>query len=86
MPKRVRSRLMGQWKAIHVCMSKPQRVLSFSNGKALVDFQGRERKMASPFPLKKGDYVLCQAGLVVKSIPGADAMEMLKEWDELNGF
>jgi hydrogenase maturation factor len=69
-----------------MCMSKPQRVLSYENGKALVESQGKEKKMASPFPLKKGDYVLCQAGLVVKRIPEADARKMLKEWEELNGF
>ena len=69
-----------------MCMSKPQRVLSFSDGKALLDFQGKQRNVSSPFPLKEGDYVLCQAGLVVKRIPETDAMKMLREWEELNDF
>lgn len=69
-----------------MCMSKPQRVLSYRDGEALVDFEGKKRTVKSPVPLRRGDYVLCQAGLVAKRISRSDAMEMLKEWRELNDF
>jgi hydrogenase assembly chaperone HypC/HupF len=69
-----------------MCISKPQKVLSFEKGEALVEFMGRRRKVRSPFPLAKGDYILCQTGLVVKKISKSNAKEMLKEWSELNDF
>ncbi len=67
-------------------MSKPQQVVSFSGGKALVESEGETREVRSPIPLEKGEWVLCQAGFVAKRIPGSKALEMLKEWRELNDF
>lgn len=69
-----------------MCISCPQRVLSFRDGHALVEFQGKRKRVRSPMPLKSGDYVLCQAGLVVRKIPGSEAVKMLREWGELNDF
>jgi hydrogenase assembly chaperone HypC/HupF len=69
-----------------MCISCPQRVLAYEDGQALVEFQGREQRVRSPIPLVRGDYVLCHAGLVVKKIPEADAMDMLREWRGFNGF
>lgn len=69
-----------------MCISKPQRVLSCEGKKAVVEFIGKRKTMGTPVSLKKGDYVLCQAGLVVKRIPESDAKRMLKEWRELNDF
>ncbi|UCD07384.1 MAG: HypC/HybG/HupF family hydrogenase formation chaperone [Candidatus Aenigmatarchaeota archaeon] len=67
-----------------MCISKPQRVLSFKDGKALVEFGGEKKRVKSPFPLNKGEFVLCQAGFVVKKIPEKVAKDMLKEWKEMN--
>jgi hydrogenase assembly chaperone HypC/HupF len=69
-----------------MCISKPQKVLSFSNGRAVVEFEGDRKTMSSPIPLERGDYVLSQAGLVVRKIPEDEAKKMLKEWRELNDF
>ena len=69
-----------------MCISMPQRVLSYENGKADVEFMGKVNTVRSPFPLMKGEYVLCQAGLVSRRIPEGDAREMLKEWSEMNGL
>lgn len=69
-----------------MCMSKPQRVLSYNDGKANVEFEGSTKTMRSPFPLKAGDYVLCQSGMVVKKVPEKDAKDMLREWGEMNEF
>lgn len=69
-----------------MCISCPQRVLAYEDGKALVEFQGGKRKVKTPIRLKRGDYVLCQAGFVVKKVPEKDAKEMLKEWSEFNEF
>jgi hydrogenase assembly chaperone HypC/HupF len=69
-----------------MCMSKPQKVLSCSGQEAVVDFEGHARKVKTPVPLKKGEWVLCSAGLVAKRIPADQAKEMLKEWSELNDF
>lgn len=69
-----------------MCISCPQRVLTYEDGQALVEFQGREQRVRSPIPLVRGDYVLCHAGFVVKKIPGAHARDMLREWRELNAF
>ena len=67
-----------------MCISKPQRVMEFKDGKALVEFQGGKKRVKSPFPLKVGEYVLCQAGFVVKKIPEKTAKDMLKDWEEMN--
>jgi len=67
-----------------MCLSKPQKVVEFSGGFATVRFQGRLRKVRSAIGLKKGDYVLCQAGVVAQKIPAGRARQMLKEWKELN--
>jgi hydrogenase assembly chaperone HypC/HupF len=69
-----------------MCISFPQRVLSYEDGQALVDSGGRKQRVRSPIPLTEGDYVLCQAGLVVRKIPESEAREMLREWSELNEF
>lgn len=69
-----------------MCISKPQRVLRFKDGKATVEFGGERKTMKSPFPLKEGDYVLCQQGFVVRKIPGKVAREMLKEWEGMNNW
>lgn len=67
-----------------MCISKPQRVLKFDDGKVLVEFKGEKKMMRSPFPLKEGEYVLCQAGFVVRKIPEKTAKDMLKDWKEMN--
>jgi hydrogenase maturation factor len=77
---------LNDCKAMHMCISCPQRVLSFRDGLVLVEFQGRKRKVKSPISLSKGDYVLCQAGLVVRKIPESTAREMHNEWSEFNEF
>ncbi len=69
-----------------MCMSKPQKVLSCSGQEAVVDFEGQARKVKTPVSLKKGEWVLCQAGFVAKRIPAEQAHEMLREWRELNDF
>lgn len=69
-----------------MCISKPQKVLSYEHGEALVDFEGTEKKVRSPTPLKRGEWVLCQAGFVAKKITEEQAKEMLKEWRDLNAF
>ncbi|MCK4497338.1 MAG: HypC/HybG/HupF family hydrogenase formation chaperone [Candidatus Aenigmarchaeota archaeon] len=67
-----------------MCISRPQKVLSFEKGKALVEFGGIKKTVKSPFPLKKGEFVLCQQGFVVKRIPEKTARDMLKDWKEMN--
>jgi hydrogenase assembly chaperone HypC/HupF len=69
-----------------MCISKPQRVLDYSDGVATVDFMGRQRKVSSPkgMELKKGDWVICQSSVVAQKIPEKQAKEMLKEWKQLN--
>ena len=67
-----------------MCISKPQKVLGFKDGKVLVEFEGERKRMKSPFPLKRGEFVLCQAGFVVKKIPEKTARDMLKDWKEMN--
>jgi hydrogenase maturation factor len=69
-----------------MCISKPQRVLGFRDGKALVEFGSERKLMKSPFPLKEGEFVLCQAGFVVRKIPGKTARDMLREWKEMNAW
>lgn len=67
-----------------MCISKPQRVLSFKDGKAIVEFNNEKRTMKSPMPLNKGEYVICQQGFVVKRVPEKMAKDMLKEWKEMS--
>ena len=63
-----------------MCISKPQMVISYGKGKAVVDFEGTKKTVSSPVDWKPGDWVLCQAGLVAKKITKKQAQEMLKEW------
>ena len=51
-----------------------------------MESRGRKQRVRSPIPLSRGEYILCQAGLVVRKIPESEAMEMLREWGELNDF
>jgi len=67
-----------------MCLSKPQKVLDFSNGYATVEFLGRKKKVRSFMELRKGDYVISQASVVIQKIPGKRAEEMLAEWKQLN--
>ena len=67
-----------------MCISKPQKVLSYEDGKATVEFEGEKKQMKSPVPLKKGEYVICQAGFVVRKISEEKAKDMLKDWKEMN--
>ena len=67
-----------------MCISKPQKVIDFSDGKATVEFNGRPSRVKSPVPLKKGDYVLCQQGFVVRKVAEKEAKSMIKEWKEMN--
>ncbi|MFC2143907.1 HypC/HybG/HupF family hydrogenase formation chaperone [Candidatus Aenigmatarchaeota archaeon] len=67
-----------------MCVSKPQRVLSYEDGKAMVEFGGEKKQMKTPVPLKRGEYVICQAGFVVRKISEEKARDMLKDWKELN--
>ena len=67
-----------------MCLSKPQRVLDFSEGHATVEFLGEKKKVRSFMQLEPGEYVISQAGVVVQKIPREQAEEMLKEWKELN--
>ena len=69
-----------------MCLSRPYRVVAFDGNKAEVEFNNRRKKVKSPFPLKKGDYVLCQVGFVVQKISRSRARGMLKEWKELDGW
>lgn len=69
-----------------MCISCPKRVLAYEDGRALVEFQGRKSRVRSPVPLRKGEYVLCQAGFVVKKVPESEAREMLKEWSGFDEF
>jgi len=67
-----------------MCLSKPQKVIGFSEGFATVEFLGHKKKVKSFMPLKPGEYVISQANVVIQKIPAKQAKEMLKEWRELN--
>jgi hydrogenase maturation factor len=69
-----------------MCISRPQRVLKYENGKALVEFMGQRKTVTSPEALKEGDFVLCQQNFVVRKIPEKTAKEMIREWREMNGW
>ena len=67
-----------------MCLSKPQIVLEYSDGYAIVEFLGQKKKVRSFMELKKGDYVMSQANVVIQKIPKDRAEEMLVEWRQLN--
>jgi len=67
-----------------MCLSKPQKVLDFSNGFATVEFLGRKKRVKSFMNLTPGEYIMSQASVVVQKIPKQQAEEMLVEWKELN--
>jgi len=69
-----------------MCMACPQKVVAYDEGEALVELNGKQRRVKTPFPLAKGEFVLCQAGFVVKKVSPDQADEMLKDFKELNDW
>lgn len=69
-----------------MCLSKPQKVLEFSDGYATVEFLGHKKKVRSFIELKPGEYVMSQANVVIQKIPKERAKEMLVEWEKLNNW
>ncbi|RLJ06691.1 MAG: hydrogenase assembly protein HupF [Candidatus Aenigmatarchaeota archaeon] len=67
-----------------MCLSKPQKVLEVKGKRVLIEFEGAKKLVRSPFPVKKNDYVLCQNNIVVQKISKKTAMEMIREWKEMN--
>ena len=67
-----------------MCLSKPHKVLDYSDGFAIIEFLGKRKKVKSPVVLKKDDWVLCQANTVARKLPASEAVKMLREWKLLN--
>jgi hydrogenase expression/formation protein HypC len=62
-----------------MCLAIPGRVKSIDGEKIVVDYDGVEKKAVNAnLKLKKGDYVLVQAGIAVTKLDRKEARESLK--------
>ncbi|MCX8147529.1 MAG: HypC/HybG/HupF family hydrogenase formation chaperone [Candidatus Woesearchaeota archaeon] len=67
-----------------MCLAIPGKVIDIKNDDVVVEYPG-EKRSAKNFGLsiKKGDYVLVQAKVVVQKVPKKEALESIRAWKNL---
>lgn len=67
-----------------MCVAIPGRVISVSDGRAVIDFDGNETVARSGLvEVKPGDRVLVHAGLVIQKLKDVEADEMIRMFKEM---
>lgn len=62
-----------------MCLAIPGKVVKINKKEVLIDYLGEKRKaVLQDLKIKKGDYVLVQAGFVVHKLDKKQALESLK--------
>ena len=66
-----------------MCLAIPGKVVSVKGEDVVVEYPGEKREVKDVgLGVKKGDYVIVQAKIVVQKVPEEDALESLKAWEE----
>ncbi|HLC98976.1 MAG TPA: HypC/HybG/HupF family hydrogenase formation chaperone [Candidatus Nanoarchaeia archaeon] len=67
-----------------MCLAIPGKVVEIKKEDIVVEYPGERRNAKNTgISLRKGDYVLVQAQLVVQKFPKKEALESLKAWKEI---
>jgi len=68
-----------------MCYTIPGKIVEIEKRLLLVDYFGELKRVVNEFdePLKRGDYIYAQSGLVVQKISKKEALLVLEEWKEL---
>lgn len=66
-----------------MCLAIPGKVVEVKGEEIVVEYPGEKRDVKDVgLGVRKGDYVIVQAKIVVQKIPEKDALESLKVWKE----
>lgn len=66
-----------------MCLAIPGKVLEVKGDDVLVGYPGEKREVKDVgLGVKKGDYVIVQAKIVVQKVPEKEALESLRAWEE----
>ena len=69
-----------------MCLAVPSKIVSISDGTALVEVSGTIVKASLQLLPEAGvgDYVLVHAGFAIQLLDEAEALETLKLWEEID--
>jgi hydrogenase expression/formation protein HypC len=69
------------WQIIFMCLAIPGKVIKMEGRKATVQYPGESRfALVGDDPVKIGDYVLVQMGIVIQILSPEEAAESQKAW------
>jgi hydrogenase expression/formation protein HypC len=64
-----------------MCLAIPGKIIKISGGKAVVQYPGESRDvLVAGEPVKVGDYVLVQMGIIIKKVSQKQAKNTLSAW------
>ena len=67
-----------------MCLAIPGKVVDISKDDVTVEYPGEKRTAKNVgLEIRKGDYVLVQAKMIVQKIPKDEAIECLRAWKEV---
>lgn len=70
-----------------MCLTVPARVVEVHGNRATIESRtGRREIDVSHVAVKRGDYVLAQAGVAMMTVKRRDAEAMLASWDEIEAL
>jgi len=67
---------------IKICLAIPGKIIEINGENAVIDYSGEKRTAnTSLVEVKKGDYVIINAGFIIEKISKEQALESIKEWE-----
>ncbi len=67
-----------------MCLAIPGKVKKILDRQTLVEYPSESRLvLTGGIPVKVGDYVLVQMGIIIKKISETEAKSVLKAWQEI---
>ena len=67
-----------------MCLAIPGKILDIKKDDLTVSYPTGDRKAVNTgLSLKKGDFILVQAGIAVQKVPKREALECIKAWKEI---
>ena len=67
-----------------MCMAIPGKVVDIKESIATVDYGSEKREVTIMNPdIKVGDYVVVQNKLILQTVPEKEALEAIKQWEEV---
>ena len=67
---------------IKICLAIPGKIIEINGENAIIDYSGEKRKAnTSLVEVKKGDYVIINAGFIIEKLEKEQALQSIKEWE-----